>query len=62
MRAFLEQIDIDCPGCNLTLPYEKAFLHVQDCKAVDKRFKMSTDELKKKVESLKKSRVGAPLV
>ena len=62
MRAFLEQIDIDCPGCNITLPYEKAFPHVQDCKLVDKRFKMSSDELKKKVENLKNSRGGAPLV
>lgn len=51
VRAFLEQIDIDCPGCSLTLPYEKAFAHVQECDQVDKKVKMTPQEFKKNVEN-----------
>lgn len=62
VRAFLEQIDIDCPGCNLTLPYEKAFTHVQSCNLVDKKYKLDASEMKTKVENIKKTRQAAPLV
>jgi len=51
---FMQQIEINCPGCAETLKYEAAFKHVQDCDKVNKSFKKSPEDMKKQIEEVKK--------